>query len=68
MDLFECYIAETRLATLLMDKYDSGLSVDDTFRAKELSDRIHTLIQKIRAEQDTPPDKLPVYLEGGVPA
>jgi hypothetical protein len=35
-----------------LEKYGSGLPVDETFRVKWFSDRIYALIQKIRASDD----------------
>jgi hypothetical protein len=63
VNLFECYIAETKFADFLMEsleKYGSELPIDETFKIKWFSDQIYSLIQKIKIEQDKPPDKLPV--------
>jgi hypothetical protein len=65
VNLFECYMAETEFSTFLMEcleKYGSGLPVDEMFKAKWFSDEIYGHLQKIKIEQDRPPDKLPVYL------
>jgi hypothetical protein len=55
VSLFQCYSTETDFATFLMEcleKYGSGLPVDDMFKAKWFSDRIYALIQKIKASDD----------------
>jgi hypothetical protein len=66
--LMKCYIAEGSMAIFLMkatEKAASGLPPDDLLRLKDMSDRIGTMLTEIKTEQDKPPDKLPVYLEGG---
>lgn len=68
LTLSECYSAEADLVKFLMDcldKYGSGLPVDETFKVKWFSDRIYALIKKVEAQLDQPPDKLPVYPGGG---
>lgn len=53
--LFECYIVEAQFATFLMEgleKYGSGLPVDETFKLKWFSDRIYALIQKVKASDE----------------
>jgi hypothetical protein len=74
--LLKCFVAESDLACFLLDKANStDLSVDDTFKLKHLADRVKTLVRQVQAFDDyhpkdsddkRPPDKLPVYLEGGV--
>ncbi len=60
-------MAESRLATFLfgcMDKYGSGLDLQETLKAKEQINNIYGLLQKIGsiADKTPPPDKLTVYL------
>jgi hypothetical protein len=60
--LIECYTVEAQFATFLMEcleKYGSGLPVDEMFRAKWFSDRIYALIRKIRASDDFSQDDDP---------
>jgi hypothetical protein len=67
--LKECFIAECELASFLLDKAKAAeFSIDDSFRLKELSDRVLILIREIQQSDEQPPDKLPVYLLGGVPS
>jgi hypothetical protein len=59
-------IAEANLATFLMEcmeKHATNLSLDETLKVKQLASKITHLLKKIQVEQDTPPDKLPVYLQ-----
>jgi hypothetical protein len=70
VDLLECYTAELGFATFLMEcleKYGSGLPLDEMFKAKALSNRMNVLIGRIKASVDEspPPGKLPVYYRGG---
>jgi len=61
----KCFIAETKLATFLLDKADSTvLPLDDTFKLKHMVERVRTLIRQLEASEEVdkrPPDKLPVY-------
>lgn len=53
--LTECYVAEGEFTLFLMnclEKYGSGLPVDETFKAKWFSDRIYTLLTKIKASDE----------------
>ena len=64
--LLECFVAESKLATFLfdcMDKYGSGLDLQETLRVKEQINNIYGLLQKIKsiADKTPPPDKLTVY-------
>jgi hypothetical protein len=71
--LMKCFIAESDLACFLLDKASSTqLNLDDTFKLKQKAELVKTLIHKIKASEENgkfdgkrPPDKLPVYLEGG---
>ena len=70
--LLECFVAESKLATFLfncMDKYGSGLDLQETLKARELVANVYTLLHRIKASADEkpPPDKLPVYPRGGTP-
>jgi hypothetical protein len=66
--LMKCFIAESDLACFLLDKASSTeLNVDDTFKLKHLTERVKTLVHKIKASEkdresddERPPDKLPV--------
>lgn len=67
--LMQCYIAEAKFAvflTRIADTFSSNLQLDDLLRMKDMSDRISAVLAEIKVEQDTPPDKLPVYPIGGV--
>ena len=64
--LLECFVAESKLAMFLfdcMDKYASGLDLQETLKAKELVNNVYGLLQRIKvsADESPPPDKLPVY-------
>ena len=68
--LSKCFIAEANFASFLFDcteKHGTGFTLEETFRAKELARRITDLLDQIKSEQDTPPDKLPVYPRGSPP-
>jgi hypothetical protein len=57
--LFQCYCAEADFALYLMkclEKYGSGLPVDETFKLKWFSDRIYSLIQKVKASDEKKQD------------
>lgn len=63
--LKKCFIAEAELAGFLLEKTRTktiGLSIDEVFVMKRLTDKVESLIRQIQAsdEPDTPPDKLPV--------
>jgi hypothetical protein len=65
--LMRCFVAEANFATFLMEcmeKHATSLSLDETLKVKQLPSKITDLLKKIQVEQDTPPDKLPVYLQG----
>jgi len=69
--LLECFVAESKLATFLfdcMDKYGSGLDLQETLKAKDQINNIYGLLQRIKsiADKTPPPDKLTVY-QGGYP-
>ena len=68
--LSECFIAEAKLGSFLfecMDKHGTGLTLEETLTAKGFVSKIRQLLARIQDEQDTPPDKLPVYPIGGYP-
>lgn len=67
--LKKCFLAECELGNFLLDKANMRtFSIDDHFKLKDLVDRVNTLIHEIEASDERPPpDKLPVYLQGGVP-
>ena len=64
--LLECFVAESKLATFLfdcMDKYGSGLDLQETLKVKEQIGNVYGLLQRIKslADKAPPPDKLTVY-------
>jgi hypothetical protein len=67
--LSECFIAEAEFASFLfecMDKHGTDLTLEEMLSMKDLAHKVSKLLSKIQVEQDTPPDKLPVY-QGGYP-
>jgi len=66
--LSECFIAEMDFAEFLfkcMDNHGTDLTLEENLKMKDFADKIAVLLSKIQTEQDTPPDKLPVYPQGG---
>jgi hypothetical protein len=65
--LMKCFIAESDLACFLLEKASSTeLTLDETFRLKQLTNRVEAIIHEIKAsDASPPPDKLPVYLWRG---
>ncbi len=55
VSLFKCYLIEGKFALFLMDcleKHSSDLSVDELFKLKDYSNRVHALLGKIKASDD----------------
>ena len=67
--LLKCFVAEERLALFLMqcvNEHGSSFSVEEALSTKQMVASISSLLQEIKASYERPPDKLPVYLVGGV--
>jgi len=66
--LSKCFIAEMDFAKLLLeclDNHRTDLTLEELLKVKSVSNKVSALLSQIKAEQDRPPEDLPVYPIGG---